>query len=76
MAASIVYNAKVRRPTICNALDTVLVHGDIAARALPLIAQELAKAGVEMHCDPAALAHAAAWASRPSRRLGQGVPGS
>ncbi len=56
MAAQIVYNAKVRRPTICNALDTVLVHKDIAARALPQIAQRFAGAGVEMHCDPAALA--------------------
>ena len=31
MATRIVYNAKVRRPTICNALDTLLVHRDIAA---------------------------------------------
>jgi glutamate-5-semialdehyde dehydrogenase len=56
MAASIVYNAKVRRPTICNALDTVLVQRDIAPRALPLIAQRLHGAGVELRCDPAALA--------------------
>ena len=56
MAARIVYNAKVRRPTICNALDTVLVHKGIAERALPEIAQRLAAAGVEMRCDPAALA--------------------
>lgn len=56
MAAAIIYNAKVRRPTICNALDTVLIHRDISARALPLIARELGRAGVEMHCDPEALA--------------------
>jgi glutamate-5-semialdehyde dehydrogenase len=56
MATQIVYNAKVRRPTICNALDTVLVHKDIAARALPQIALRFAGAGVEMRCDPAALA--------------------
>ncbi len=56
MAASIVYNAKVRRPTICNALDTVLIHSEIAPQALPLIATRLAAAGVELHCDPAALA--------------------
>src|SRR4029434_1963376 len=30
MAVDIVYNAKVRRPTICNALDTLLVHRDLA----------------------------------------------
>jgi glutamate-5-semialdehyde dehydrogenase len=50
-AAAIAYNAKVQRPTVCNALDTLLVHAEIASRYLPLIAQEWAKAGVEMHCD-------------------------
>jgi len=50
-AVAIVYNAKVQRPTVCNALDTLLVHVEIAPRYLPLIAQEWAKAGVEMHCD-------------------------
>ena len=55
-AVAIVYNAKVQRPTVCNALDTVLVHADIAEKYLPKMAQELAKAGVEMHCDERALA--------------------
>ena len=55
-AVAIAYNAKVQRPTVCNALDTLLVHADIAARYLPLIAHEWAKAGVEMHCDERALA--------------------
>ena len=50
-AAVIVYNAKVQRPTVCNALDTVLVHADIADTFLPKMAAELAKAKVEMHCD-------------------------
>ncbi len=50
-AVAIAYNAKVQRPTVCNALDTLLVHADIAERYLPLIAQEWEKAGVEMHCD-------------------------
>jgi len=50
-AVAIAYNAKVQRPTVCNALDTLLVHVKIAAQYLPLIAQEWAKAGVEMHCD-------------------------
>jgi len=53
---AIAYNAKVQRPTVCNALDTLLVHADIAPRYLPRIAAEWAKAGVEMHCDKAALA--------------------
>jgi len=50
-ASAIAYNAKVQRPTVCNALDCVLVHKDIAAKFLPIMAGELAKAGVEMHCD-------------------------
>ena len=55
-AVAIVYNAKVQRPTVCNALDTLLVHADIAGDCLPLIAAELAKAGVELHCDRQAMA--------------------
>ncbi len=54
-AVAIVFNAKVQRPTVCNALDTVLVHADIAPSFLPLMAKELAKADVEMHCDKEAL---------------------
>ena len=50
-AAAIAYNAKVQRPTVCNALDCVLVHKDIAAKFLPAMAKELAKAAVELHCD-------------------------
>jgi len=50
-AVAIAYNAKVQRPTVCNALDTLLVHAAIAPKYLPLIAKEWAKAGVEMHCD-------------------------
>jgi glutamate-5-semialdehyde dehydrogenase len=55
-AAAIVYNAKVQRPTVCNALDTVLVHADIAGEFLPRLARELAGAGVEMHCDERSMA--------------------
>ncbi len=54
-AAAIAYNAKVQRPTVCNALDTLLVHTKVAPEFLPLVAQEWAKAGVEMHCDEQAL---------------------
>ena len=52
MAISIVYNAKVRRPTICNALDTLLVHRDIAQSWLPRMAAEWSKARVEIRADP------------------------
>ena len=55
MAANIVFNAKVQRPTVCNALDTVLVHSEAAARCLPEIAAQLNGAGVEMRCDHRAL---------------------
>ena len=55
MATRIAYNAKVQRPTVCNALDCLLVHSDVAGRYLPMIAKEWSKAKVEMHCDPRAL---------------------
>jgi len=55
-AVAIAYNAKVQRPTVCNALDCVLVHNQIAKDYLPSIAKEWAKAGVEMHCDERAMA--------------------
>ncbi|MFC2012344.1 glutamate-5-semialdehyde dehydrogenase [Chloroflexota bacterium] len=54
-AVAIADNAKVQRPSVCNALDTLLVHKDIAEKYLPMIAAEWNKAGVEMHCDERAL---------------------
>jgi glutamate-5-semialdehyde dehydrogenase len=54
-AVAIAYNAKVQRPTVCNALDTLIVHKDIAEDYLPAIARKWAEAGVEMRCDPTAL---------------------
>ena len=55
MAADIIFNAKVQRPTVCNALDTVLVHSDVAPQCLPRFVQQLSAAGVELHCDHRAL---------------------
>jgi len=55
-AVAIAYNAKIQRPTVCNALDCILVHNRIAQDYLPAIAKEWAKAGVEMHCDKRAAA--------------------
>ncbi len=52
-ATRIVHNAKTRKYSICNALDTVLVHRDIAPRALPEIAKAWRDSGVEMRCDEA-----------------------
>ena len=55
MAADVTLNAKVRRPTICNALDTLLVHSAVAGEGLPRIASGLTASGVELHCDNRAL---------------------
>jgi glutamate-5-semialdehyde dehydrogenase len=55
MAANVAFNAKVRRPYICNALDTLLVHSAVAVEGLPRIAAGLAASGVELHCDNRAL---------------------
>ena len=51
MALEVVHNAKLRRPTICNALDTLLVHRATAGTLLPRVAARLAEAGVELRCD-------------------------
>jgi glutamate-5-semialdehyde dehydrogenase len=55
-AVAITFNAKVQRPSVCNALDTLLIHVDIAESCLPRIATEWTKAGVEIRCDERALA--------------------
>lgn len=55
-AAAIVFNAKVQRPTVCNALDTVLVHREVAGEYLPKMAAELGRADVELRCDESSLA--------------------
>ena len=54
-AVPIIHNAKVQRPTVCNALDTLLVHRDVADELLPQVVDALAAVGVEMRCDPRAL---------------------
>lgn len=48
MAKSIIFNAKTSRPSVCNAIETVLVHKDIAEKALPEIRAELDKMNVEI----------------------------
>jgi len=52
----VAYNAKCRRYSICNALDTLLVHADIAEAFLPAIARQWAEGGIEMRCDRRSLA--------------------
>ena len=54
-AEAIAFNAKVQRPTVCNALDSLLVHSQVAPNFLPRIARLWGEAGVEMRCDGRAL---------------------
>ncbi|HQO57094.1 MAG TPA: glutamate-5-semialdehyde dehydrogenase [Candidatus Omnitrophota bacterium] len=52
MAHHICFNAKVQRPGVCNAMETMLVHKDIAARFLPVMLATFRKAGVEIRGCP------------------------
>jgi len=51
MAVEIVHNAKVQRPSVCNALETLLVHSAAAPRLLPPVLSRLREAGVLIHAD-------------------------
>lgn len=51
MAVRIVTNAKTQRPGVCNALETVLVHRQVAERFLPRLYDATAAVGLEWHCD-------------------------
>ncbi len=50
-AVDIVENSKVQRPSVCNALDTLLVHKNVAEKFLPEIAKRLAKSEVELRAE-------------------------
>lgn len=50
MAADIIYNAKTSRPSVCNAIETILVHENIAPKALPIIRKRLSEKNVELRC--------------------------
>ncbi len=54
-AVEIAVNAKTRRYSICNALDTLIVHREVAEEFLPALGARWAEKGVEMRCDPEAL---------------------
>jgi glutamate-5-semialdehyde dehydrogenase len=54
MARRIAYNAKVQRPGVCNAAETLLVHADVAADLLPVLLRDLSDASVELVGDEAA----------------------
>lgn len=52
-AVPIVHNSKVQRPSVCNAVETLLVHRAAAERLLPPVLAELAASGVTIHADEA-----------------------
>jgi len=54
-ALPVIHNAKTQRPSVCNALDTLLVHRTLAAGFLPRVVEYLGKDGVTFRADPAAL---------------------
>jgi len=56
MALAISENAKVQRPGVCNAMETLLVHEKIAAEFIPRVIQQMEAAGVEFRGDPVACA--------------------
>lgn len=57
MALEILLNAKTQRPSVCNALETLLVHADAAPTFLPRALAALADAGVTVHGTPEVAAH-------------------
>ncbi len=54
-ALNVVMNAKTKRPTVCNAMDTLLVHSDVVDRFLPQLADRFGVWGVEMRADDRAM---------------------
>jgi glutamate-5-semialdehyde dehydrogenase len=56
MAVELVHNSKVQRPSVCNALETLLVHESAAARLLPPVLARLRASGVTVHADERARA--------------------
>ena len=52
MAADIIFNAKTSRPSVCNAIETILIHKGVADKALPAIKAQLDTKNVELRgCD-------------------------
>lgn len=55
-ALNIIENAKVQRPSVCNALDTILVNHEVAAEFVPMAAKRMAQNSVSLKADERALA--------------------
>ncbi|MHB8791885.1 MAG: glutamate-5-semialdehyde dehydrogenase [Thermoleophilia bacterium] len=56
-AVKIVINAKCQRPGVCNSAETLLIHKDVAADFVPVIARELLKRKVKLHVDEESRKH-------------------
>ena len=74
MASDICFNSKVQRPGVCNALETMLVHKNVAAEFLPLMGERFKDAGVTLKgcpktCDILAYAEAATEEDWPAEYL-------
>lgn len=70
MAANIVFNAKTSRPSVCNAMETLLVHQDIAEQALLAIKARLDEKQVELRgCERTRAILGTAWC-QPKKRTG------
>jgi glutamate-5-semialdehyde dehydrogenase len=52
---NVVFNAKTQRPSVCNSLDTLLVHQAVAGEFLPRVVERLVQAGVTFRAEPRAL---------------------
>lgn len=57
MAVKITMNAKTQRPSVCNAIETLLVHKEVASEVLPILEKELLAKNVEIRADQKALAY-------------------
>ena len=57
MAVKITMNAKTQRPSVCNAIETLLVHKNVASEVLPILEKELLAKNVEIRADQKALAY-------------------
>jgi len=67
MAEKICFNAKVQRPGVCNAMESMLVHRDVAARFLPGMLKKFKEAGVEIRACPLTR-KIANWAKRATEK--------
>jgi glutamate-5-semialdehyde dehydrogenase len=74
-AVEVIFNAKVQRPTVCNALGTLLLQREVAAEFLPKVITRLSQAGVTFKCDEATFAIAKMANSNGRFKIDPAAPG-